>query len=149
MEEQEQNELNEFLFKAARNGDTEKVKDLIDKGADIHAKKDNALFLSAIKGHTEVVRLLLDRGADVNAASVYTLAWAASNGHTEVTKLLLEHGIDNRSRTLGLNWMTWFDKIEESKQIEIAQLLLNNIEHYDSDKDSSEDIFSAAESGHK
>jgi ankyrin repeat protein len=62
--------LNEQLISAAGHGDHAKVKSLLDKGADVNAKRDGgwtALMLAARGGHVEVAKTLLDKGADVNA----------------------------------------------------------------------------------
>jgi ankyrin repeat protein len=58
------------LHEAALDGNTAKVKALIDKGADVNAKATEnggvtPLILAAQEGHFEMVRLLLDKGADL------------------------------------------------------------------------------------
>ena len=61
---------------AAKNGRTDAVKLLLDRGADINKRwggyrfgfwNPTPLILAASEGRTETVRLLLNRGADVNA----------------------------------------------------------------------------------
>ena len=79
---------------SAKHGDIEVVRLLLDRGADIHAKDDEALRWSAFYGHVEVVRLLLDRGADIHAGVDASLQWSAENGHVEVVRLLLDRGAD-------------------------------------------------------
>jgi ankyrin repeat protein len=58
---------------------------------------------AARTGNVDAVRMLLDRGADVNATERYkgqtALMWAASERHTDVVKLLLERGADWRVRS--------------------------------------------------
>jgi ankyrin repeat protein len=89
-----------LLHKAAKNGHTEVVTLLLDRGADINAINcdgSTPLHKAASNGHTEVVRLLLDKGADINAPSrdgSTPLHYAASDGHTEVVTLLLDRGAD-------------------------------------------------------
>ena len=61
--------LNNDLIKAAHDGQTEKVLDLIKAGADVNAKDNygnTALILAAAKGHTEIVDLLKSAGAKDN-----------------------------------------------------------------------------------
>ena len=58
------------LMIALKNGDTQKVKNLLANGADVNAKRDNgvtALYIAAHDGHTEIVKELLSKGAEVNA----------------------------------------------------------------------------------
>jgi len=88
------------LLDAASNGSTDVVRQLLEKGGNIEARRsDNGstpLLIAARCGHTEVVRLLLDKGADIEATrSDYgstPLDSAADNGHTDVVRMLLEKG---------------------------------------------------------
>ena len=50
--------------------------------------KEICLYWAAENGYVEMVRLLLDRGADVRARGDEALHWAASRGHVEVVELL-------------------------------------------------------------
>jgi ankyrin repeat protein len=59
------------LFKAAQDGDLDKVNDLLKEGANPNATKfDGAtpLFIASQNGHIEVVKVLLENGADPNKA---------------------------------------------------------------------------------
>src|SRR6266446_5844185 len=59
------------LMTAARVGDLDSVKVLLDRGAIVDAEdptfQQTALMVAVREGHAEVVRLLIDRGANVNA----------------------------------------------------------------------------------
>ncbi|GLD99545.1 hypothetical protein PINS_up008271 [Pythium insidiosum] len=61
------------LLEAAKNGDVERVRSLLDEGVDVNARDDHdfcePLHLAAQGGHADVVRLLLDRGADRDAGA--------------------------------------------------------------------------------
>ena len=60
--------LNSQLIAAVSRGETEKVKALLESGADVNAKYmdgETALMAAALKGHTDTVKALLDAGADV------------------------------------------------------------------------------------
>ena len=93
------------LFDAAKSGDTNTVKLLLDRGADIHAVDDYALRCAAYGGHENVVKLLLDRGADIHAIDDLALQLAADGGHEGVVKLLLDRGADiHASSDLALQW---------------------------------------------
>ena len=58
---------------------------------------------AARAGNVDAVRMLLDRGADVNARESYkgqtALMWAAAERHPAVVKLLLERGADWKVRS--------------------------------------------------
>ncbi|MFH1113810.1 MAG: ankyrin repeat domain-containing protein [Pseudomonadota bacterium] len=78
----------------------ELVRLLLDKGADVNAKRKDGwtvLMEAALRGHLELLRLCLDRGADVNAKTneeATALITAAGRGHLNAVKLLLEKGAD-------------------------------------------------------
>lgn len=58
------------IHHAARNGDLEIVKLLLDHGADVDAmseRRNSVLYCAAGHGHGDTMKLLLDRGVDVNA----------------------------------------------------------------------------------
>ncbi len=60
------------LIAAARDGDAEKVRELLADGAEIDAHEKNgitALMAASLYSHEEIAEELLERGADVNAAS--------------------------------------------------------------------------------
>ncbi|QOJ78899.1 ankyrin repeat domain-containing protein [Infirmifilum lucidum] len=89
------------LLEAAARGDYGKVKELLDRGADVNTRDKygwTPLHYAADGGHLEVARLLLDRGADVNTRDNdgrTPLDLARAMGHKEVVELLEsvgEHG---------------------------------------------------------
>ena len=96
--------LDSELLEAARKGDVRKVRELLDRGANVNARDEygwTPLHLAAYRGYAEVARLLLDRGANVDARDDVgdtPLHWAAHDGHLDVVELLLEHGADVNAR---------------------------------------------------
>jgi ankyrin repeat protein len=97
------------LHFAAKNGYTEIVIDLLDKGGDVNATANyrddpnstqpsvTALHLAAMNGHEETVRALLNHSANVDARNRYNqtpLHWAAENGYTSIVIDLLNNGAD-------------------------------------------------------
>src|SRR5205085_8069146 len=62
------------------------------------ADSETVLMTAARAGNVDAVRMLIDRGADVNAREHYkgqtALMWAAAERHAAVVKLLLERGAD-------------------------------------------------------
>ena len=62
------------LHDAAIKGDIFKVRQLIEKGADVNARDQNQhtpLHNAASRRNTDVAKLLIDKGADVNAKDNY------------------------------------------------------------------------------
>ncbi len=91
---------NSQLIEAARRGETEKVKALLDAEADVNAEGGEyggwtALKVAAGGGHTETVKVLLEAGADVDAKDndgMTALMWATEKDHTEIVELLKKAG---------------------------------------------------------
>jgi ankyrin repeat protein len=84
------------LHEAARAGDLEKAKALLDAGADLTARDEHLrstpLAWAAKFGQREMVTLLLERGAPRSLpddpAWATPLAWAKKRGHEEIARLL-------------------------------------------------------------
>jgi ankyrin repeat protein len=84
------------LHQAARTGDLEKAKALLDAGADLTARDEHLrstpLAWAAKFGQREMVALLLARGAPRSLpddpAWATPLAWAKKRGHEEIARLL-------------------------------------------------------------
>ena len=67
-------DIKKSFFEACQNGDMEKIKFLIEKGADIEAKNNygnTPLILTSRYGHIEVVKFLIEKGADIEAKDNY------------------------------------------------------------------------------
>ena len=90
------------LHYAARNGNTELARLLLDKGANPNSScVPTPLEMAAKHGHTDLVRLLMDRGADPNITDedgTTLLHLAAKSGCTSLVKLLIERGVDPNIR---------------------------------------------------
>ncbi|KAK3944343.1 hypothetical protein QBC46DRAFT_280208 [Diplogelasinospora grovesii] len=101
---------------AAEGGAEAVVQQLLEKGADVHARdKDGrtALSYAAERGHEAVVKLLLDKGADVAVANKdgwTPLIAASSKGHVDVVRLLLAtSGVnaDSKDSESGQTPLSW------------------------------------------
>ena len=87
------------IHHAARTGDLDRVKELIEGNPQIINRRDGdgtPLHLAACSGHKDVVIYLLSKGADVNAKGT-VMGWTplrmASEWHyDEVVELLRKHG---------------------------------------------------------
>ena len=90
------------LMYAALAGNTEAIKLLLSKGADINARNKlnrTALMFASLNGEPGAVKLLLEKGAEVNVANElgYTAlmyAAASESNQPEVTKALLAKGAE-------------------------------------------------------
>lgn len=93
------------LLLAARNGDVETARVLLDGGAnvdDTSAAGTSALVMAAHSGHGALARYLLDRGANPNHAGAgYTALHAAViRGELDLVKALLARGADPNAPVL-------------------------------------------------
>jgi ankyrin repeat protein len=92
---------------AAFFGNSEAVRLLIEKGADVNTASQNEMRVTPLHSavahrHLQIARLLLEHDANVNArqADDFTaLHAAAQNGQLEMVKLLLEFGAETEART--------------------------------------------------
>ena len=90
----------EQLYRAALNGESEKVSELLAGGADPNLASEGddeglPLCAAAARDRAEVVAALLGAGADVNGrenGGWTALLWASANGHAETAALLIEAG---------------------------------------------------------
>jgi hypothetical protein len=119
------------LHDACRDGDTERVKQLLDGDGGAHVDKKDGFGMTALMGasfygHTEVVRLLLDKGALLDEKGEHgrtALLLASMNGHTEVVRLLLDKGalLDEKDKS----GRTALMKASEEGHTEVVRLLLD------------------------
>ena len=108
---------------AAALGKLDDVKTMIDSEADLSGIS-HAMYSAARNGHTEVVKYLLDRGAAIDTRGYFGgtgLHWSAINGHRETVELLIARGAnleirDERFDSTPEGWA------EEGGHAEIVQL---------------------------
>ena len=84
-----QRELYGELITASKDGDLEKVKELVSQqGIDPSIDHSNALQWAARNGHANVVKYLIDNGADPKADQYNAIRWAIHNNNTAVINML-------------------------------------------------------------
>ena len=76
------------LTEISKNGRLDVVKHLIECGADIHIRDDEALRCASRVGRLDVVKYLVECDADIHACNDSTLIWASINGHLDVVHYL-------------------------------------------------------------
>lgn len=114
----DKNMVKRSLIMACSQGRKQIVELLLEKGADMHAKKDEAL--SRACSHIEIVQLLLDKGIDIRART-HALIHASHLGTIATVKLLLKNGADPRANH---NKALYTACVRGN--IKIAQLLIEN-----------------------
>ncbi|OAA54558.1 Ankyrin repeat-containing domain protein [Niveomyces insectorum RCEF 264] len=93
------------LHTAAKTGDIDAMRQLLEGGADISARDNDqwtALHYAARYKQAAAVDLLLEKGADIDPRSKTgrtPLMFAAEKGHKEIVELLLERHADATLRT--------------------------------------------------
>lgn len=70
------------------------IKLALEYGADINIKRGKVLSDACFYGDLELVKLFLEANADPFINAEYPLIQAATNGHAEVIKLILEKDVD-------------------------------------------------------
>lgn len=111
------------MMLAALNGDTDLVKALIDKGAEVNKKGWSPLHYAAANGNDDIVKLLLDHSAYVDAGSpngTTPLMMAARGNHLSTVKVLLDAGADSHVKNqIGLTALD-FAKQYHAKDVAAA-----------------------------
>ena len=131
------------FIKAALNGDTSTVRDLLSKGVAVDVRDSEtyplggswnitALMCAARNGHVETVQILLQAGASVSAAmdthkvdgggGSQALHYAMARGHTAVGALLLDAGADPNA--IGSSGNTPLVEAIGDRHLEAVRLLL-------------------------
>ena len=93
-------ELDLALIAAARRGDADETRQLLEQGASVHASDERdatALVAAAYGNHVDVARILVEAGADVNRQdrtrqSAFLIA--TSEGYLDLLLLTLAAGAD-------------------------------------------------------
>jgi ankyrin repeat protein len=133
---------NARLLQAARAGDTENVKSMLDGGADINTHDkygDTPLNLAIKNSQKDTASLLVSKGANVNAKGALDdtpLHTSIYKGDTEMASLLRTKGADdNLLNRYGLNPVEMQSvPAVEAKVLAVAQLLSSNGEWNDRSK---------------
>jgi ankyrin repeat protein len=119
------------LQDAARNGNLEQARQLLDGGAGVAAPDeagDPPLVVASLAGHANIVALLLERGADINIRNKHGLTAlhaAAYAGNLDIVKLLVAKGAAVND-THNFYKMTPLHAAAEEDHAEIVAFLLAN-----------------------
>lgn len=113
-------ELNRELLEAVEKNECAKVRQLIERGAQVDARWDDdeafkrshtPLIRAAELGYEEMAKMLLELGADKDAVSHFgnsALMIALTHGHWDIIRLLLESGADpNKKNFYGESMLSY------------------------------------------
>jgi len=86
---------------AASSQNKDLVEYFLDKGADVHAREDEAFRISCAREEMETIQLLLDRGANIQAQSNEALSFSINQDRPELLQFLIENGANPHDRQKG------------------------------------------------
>lgn len=118
------------LMVAAKNGDSDRVRQLIEQGADVNRANNNggtSIMYAALSGNPETVTVLLRHHADVNlpARNGWTaLMVASAKGYFDVAKILLDNGAEPNQADI-YSWTPLMRGVYENRT-RIVSLLLES-----------------------
>jgi ankyrin repeat protein len=112
----------ELLIEAAKEGNLEAIKFLVENGTSVNTWNDAAFYWAACYGHLEVVKFLVENGAKFSKNDDWGFCYAAGNGHLKVVKYLIEQGITINKYDYAFYLAT------ENKQTEVIDYFNNIIE---------------------
>jgi ankyrin repeat protein len=117
------------LHRAARAGDTAKVRSLLARGADVNARDGvgwTALQVAAVQNHDDIVRLLVEHGSsvDVGGGDDYPpLVLAALVRNPDMVAFLLANGADPEAKW-SMNGMTALQCAADGGCSQVVSVLL-------------------------
>ena len=126
-------DCDEHLVFAALLGEYSRVKELMEKGANMNVStredRETALHKACSAGHGNIVKLLLENNAKVNVRNkdgATPLHLACMEGHLKIIQLLIDHGVaDIVNSKDNLGW-TPLREACEGEHFEIGKLLVAN-----------------------
>ncbi|XP_025405270.1 receptor-interacting serine/threonine-protein kinase 4-like, partial [Sipha flava] len=124
-------QLNLELINAVKQSNFNKVKEYIDKGADVNTKDNRGktpLHIAAKRDLLGIAKLLLDKGANVNAQENRfgrtSLHLAAEEGHLDIIKYLIEKGADVDAYQGGWSYSTALHFAAENGHLDVVKYLI-------------------------
>ncbi len=141
----EKAQLDQGLLINARDGNLDKVKDLIAQGANLETKDNTALHNACSNGHLKIVEYLIDKGASLKAKNKdgkTPLELAVQKGYTDIVQTIEQIQSDLNEKLLSavkngdLNKVE--DLISQGTSLEVKDSNGNTLLHYASQKDHLE-----------
>ena len=132
-------EIDKQLCESVRKGNIEKVKQLLEQGADINAtnkKGDAPLFIAIDKKNLDMVKFLIEQGADVHARGQYQetpLMRAVWKGAKDIVEYLLPMSdieAEDKDGDTALIYAAEFNRLEIAKLLIAHGADVNKKNHY-------------------
>lgn len=124
-------QLNLELINSVKQSNLNKVKEYINKGADISTKDNHGktpLHIAAKRGLLDIAKFLLDKGADIDAQENKfgraPLHLAAAKGHLDIVKYLIEKGADVDVYQGGWSYSTALHLAAQKGHLDIVKYLI-------------------------
>jgi hypothetical protein len=121
--------INEAILEAARNGDFEKIKELVNRGANINATTDTGInvFMALNSRNVQVYEYLYEKGANINATDLFgrtALMFSSQNGDIEEVKFLIKKRVNVNQKDRDNRTAIFYAAI--SGEMKIVKLLVEN-----------------------
>jgi len=119
------------IFEASTFGNLERVRELIDAGADVNARNTSGSTPLYLASDEDIVKLLIDAGADVNAmdtSGTAPLHNASKMGNTNIVRLLIDAGADVNVKNNDITYMAHMTPLHIASimsRIETVRLLID------------------------
>jgi ankyrin repeat protein len=116
------------LIEEAKEGNLQKVKELIANGANINVRDESGftpLLMAATRGHKDTTKFLIAKGANLNARSdlgFTLLMFVSEKGWKDIAELLISKGTDVNAKTK--NEFTALMAASGNGQKEMAEFLI-------------------------
>ncbi|MDN5247658.1 MAG: ankyrin repeat domain-containing protein [Wolbachia endosymbiont of Tyrophagus putrescentiae] len=148
-------QLNLELINAVKQSNLDKVKEYVNKGANVETKDSNgstALHIAAKSGNLDITRFLLDKGADFNAQDslgFMPLHLAVEHGHLDIVKSLVEKGADVDAYQGGYSYSTALHLAAQKGHLDVIKYLIEKgANHKATDRDGKTPMLRAIQNGH-
>lgn len=140
------------LMLGAYYGQTEVIRDLLDRGAELHERDKSgftSLHLAASNGHLEAVELLLARGADIDALTTdgfSPLMLSLRKNHADTARHLIDAGADVNVRSTSGESALYAAAFHELHEI-VARLLDRGAEVNAQEEGGFSALYAASQNG--
>ncbi|BAZ12048.1 ankyrin [Calothrix sp. NIES-4071] len=139
--------MDEQLIAAIESGDTQRVRELLETGANPNAKKGyNTAYQLVPYGKDDIKCALIEAGAN-DSSLRHSLVWAVGTGRVETVKALIKKGADVNMASVGLG--SPLQSAAREGNLEIVDVLIAAGADVDDSNTISTPLLTAIEKGHE